>query len=798
MPRQYLEDVLRSELDWPSLREIESGSVIVDPSIHDSLIEKVRTQQLCALTGPEGSGKTSLSRVVAHEFMSSGMTTFHIDLGDHLDHDVDELIPDFKMLDHTEPFYLVENLHSLRNPRSVSKLIDAMCMTEASSFLITERVLDRERSWAREIVSFYVDPDEGSAEVHLEPGLHFVDQIVRVVAMDVGTSREMPTLLQTEKLWRRCHGNLRTLRAYLDAWEAGSIDSLREHVFLESMYRQRLLSLRDGPRRVLVSLSAVGMWDLPVMAEVWGPEVDELVQDRILARTEGGEYVKLAHSSDGRINVSSWCHHRELDKEEFISERLVRYINHQPIPRNALDLLWLVRRRERIRSAVSGTEGMQRIINEQVASIRQHPTINELIKLIGALDQSPALSKAAWLQLSAGGTEWIGHVIRQANSHEVSLILRFVRQSDRKRARDLDDSLTSRDWAEIWSRLPLKEFTGHIVYWREKYPDVAVLALKSKLLHPDFPAELRGQGYALTGRLLQVGRLLASPDLRKLGEAVAANLAILERGAPDKLTLVLYELWAGRNETARDVLLERMVGGLSLQWFLRDQSGRGAAFFVYYVAMSKSFTAQAKEEVLRSSIEANVAEAVKTWDGLAFATYIWGAILIDEDMAKELLSELPTQSLIEISVRTDRAEDLFRCVWNTYQLDQEKGRAILASTIGSMKLNEPMIDPHMIPLLGLAAHARVVPNHKLHLRSANHVILELLRRPSGSTLLFALICFREFAPSQFKEMSSAITAQLEENGVRDHREYYTSHPIPRIKQLLQTIHASVIDSHIDE
>lgn len=832
MRRHYIQDLLRSPTDFPTLEDIENGIVAKDDDRVYKILNQLARERHCLLRGPVGRGKRTLSRFVAYLAWKDGQTVQQIDLaeaGSDTPEQVAEVIRYFDDAN-SRPLYIVENIHACEADESLRQVLAAAIASSHSQFLYTECAVDTKTVFEHFELALRGRSDWQDLTVELPPSLDMIRAIVSLHA--TRDERRMPADAEIESLADKCGGDLRILRAYLDAWESGSISEIDEAAMLTTAYRLRLAPLAENAQIALVKASCVAQFDSAVFSPAFGDALEQLADQRLIGKTFIGfdRYYRLPHASEARINVRAWCHVNGQDSDTLTRDELANYLRHAPATTSQLlrdatvaerrkheaqatmsrnqwlsNLSNLRKRPELLQALLSRSDAWGAFLDAFRATVKDAPIgyIQAAVELVSDL---PSRVTELLLAVREVGTVSLAQKIAEEDQPKAAWMLAAYRKLDKSFAKDVSSRISSDMWEQIWIRTSLPKLIRFFLGRYGKDPSLhehteqARRVLMNLAQSEEFPVRLGRLSYENVGKLLLTANRLGEDCSQLVGAAVASNLEIRDLREPEKLTLILKELWQSGNRPMFIKLVDRVVQDLPLNRFVEEPSGRGVAF------LSRNLTQAIRDPTLalyrdasfeqrvlnawRLFISAALETKVSSWHPISFSTFLFSALLLDEDAAKEWLNRVPLDAATCILQRELSPQEAFRFLWNIAQIDRDYAERIVTSaepvfrTILGRAAQSADAAAEALPLLGLLGWLKCFVR-EVSLPQVDFAVSYLCERMDASQIVFALWYYGQVSKELAQVLWNEVSMRVEEVKGIHASEFLCEHPVDRIQRLLR-------------
>lgn len=828
MRREYLRDRLTQPFfanEWPTWADLSQGRVVAPNQVSGAVTSRLSRFRHCVMTALEGRGKTSLARYFGYLALLADRTVYHIDFSRAGSDTVDQVCLAIESFDSQGPLYLIEDVHECEDPDILRRIVAASVQSSHSEFLYTERGAEIESIFDHlEFAIGGLAVTRVDLEVRLQPTADLVRAIIER-RVQTASGLVMPTPKGCDVIAAKIGGNLRILSAYLDCWDSGPLSAVPEERVLRTVYTRRLANVATDTRRTLVQMSAIGQFGIPVRGDLFEPShVSTLERERLVIPFGLDRYFRFAHASDAAMNILAWAVVNEQDPEAITREGVKAYLTSSPRPRYCERLLGRLRIQQQAqpllslwKSATTGAAVLEpatepgarrrELVPEHFVSLLRAEGVENSI--VAGFQESLESAPLSYIRSRLGGVEgsaleatlrqaivkqgaqFLVKKIRSADEEDASWALRYFQRASPQLTTKVRRSLTSEDWREIWLRTPLPKLITFLYgrYAREpelhEHTEMAREVLLEIARAANFGERLRRLSFEKVGKMLALIRRIDGDGGELLAGRVAAELDVSACREPEKLTLVLKELWELGGEATRDQLLAQITTKLPIQVFVDETSGRGLAFLMFNLMSAAddegrrvSATRMLRAVLSSSGLDAKVSE----WDPIALRTFLWSGLILNRTDTARWLRTART-SVISVLGRASVTE-CFSILWNVAQLSLDEAKAIASISQESFQARfwaGARVEPPALPLLGLYVWLWPVEILKvLPVQDVTTSAVALCKRAHGSDLVFALNCYTILWPHMAGRFAEAVRAHWSAKNDLTLEQSLLSHPLPDI------------------
>lgn len=333
---------------WPTKSDLEPGKIYIDQKSYSDIQSFLRDYRYCLIEGAERRGKTTLVRCIGFSYIEDWYVA-QIDISRVLDtNDIDSFITQLeKSQDLPKTLIIIEDCHISPEVTKVLSKVAEKC--REASFLFTMRTVKQGKGIRVE------DPFEGSVirekdwVVRLDEDNEAICNNIKGIVdkyreihfgeLEYKSSQAIPSSDDYRYLVEQTGGNKRVLKYYLDTWSSSkdlylSLQRVDRAQILEQFHKERLQGLNDVQIEVLLTVSALGQFEVPIFIRFLFPSVvskldfdraaDELSALRGLAfRLPQGAW--LLADTESRLTLECMAYLKRIDGS-FVYDVLRMYV----------------------------------------------------------------------------------------------------------------------------------------------------------------------------------------------------------------------------------------------------------------------------------------------------------------------------------------------------------------------------------------------------------------------------------------------------------------------------------------
>lgn len=280
---------------WPTKEDLEPGKIYMDQKSYLEIQSFLRDYRYCLVEGAERRGKTTLVRCIGFSYIEDWYVA-QLDVSRVSD--INDIAPFITQLEKSQDLpktlIIVEDCHI--RPEVTKVLLRAAERCREASFLFTMRTVKQGKGIRVE------DPFEGSV-IREQDWVVQIDEdnetiynnikgiVEKYKEIDSGeleykSPQAIPSSDDYRYLVEQTGGNKRILKYYVDAWISSksptlSLQRVGRALIIEQFHKERLQGLSDVQIEVLLTMSALGQFEVPIFIRPLFPSaVSKLDFDR--------------------------------------------------------------------------------------------------------------------------------------------------------------------------------------------------------------------------------------------------------------------------------------------------------------------------------------------------------------------------------------------------------------------------------------------------------------------------------------------------------------------------------------
>jgi hypothetical protein len=302
----------------------------------DQLIESLKSQKTCFLVGEQASGKSVITRSVAHQLVLNRHIVFIIE--DTEDLDVDRAAQDASLWNLANVLLIVDDVH--RNPRACSELLKRLSRFEVR-ILFSSRSIDpsvfREGE-GQDLLHVY------GTKIEAKVSNQLVHELIRNRSRSAGASFKI-TEADVRTVIEKCGTDLWLINYLLMSWnpKKEELQEVGKERIYERVYETRVQQWRrieDRYFRVMQVASALYIYEVPISEKYFdrlgltSAALGAVVDGNLLRR---GGYYSLHHASVARIYLETLAFYGFIQNDvDYCSEILSSYLTDCESERSAV------------------------------------------------------------------------------------------------------------------------------------------------------------------------------------------------------------------------------------------------------------------------------------------------------------------------------------------------------------------------------------------------------------------------------------------------------------------------------